>query len=125
MLLADDEPTILLTLRAILELQGYEVDTANSGAQAVQKLEDSEFHLVITDMRMEEPAAGFAVAAAAKSRPYKPAVAILTAYPEAARDWRSKGADMLFIKPANTEDMLRAIESLLSSRYDRHAGAQL
>jgi CheY-like chemotaxis protein len=51
----------LLTLRAVLELNGYKVEAAHSGAEALRKLKDSVFHLVITDMRMETENAGFAV----------------------------------------------------------------
>lgn len=115
-LLADDEPAILLTLSAILELHGYEVETAHSGAEALRKLEDAVFDLVITDMRMETEDAGFAVTEGAKRQPYKPAVAILTAYPALAADWRDKGADTFFVKPTATQDMLRRIEDLLVSR---------
>lgn len=115
-LLVDDEPTILFTMKAILEIQGYEVETANSETAAVRKLGESEFHLVITDLKLEKMDSGFALAAAAKSRPYKPAVAILTAYPVLASDWRSKGADMIFLKPTKTQDMLQSIEGLISSR---------
>ena len=80
-LLVDDELAILLTLRAILEMNGFEVETAASAREAEGKLAKGDFHMVITDMRMETETAGYDVIRMAKLQEYNPAVAILTAYP--------------------------------------------
>ncbi len=122
-LLVDDEPAILLTLKAILEMNGFEVETAASAKEAVHMLDTSEFHMVITDMRMETEASGFAVIHAANQKPYKPATAILTAYPALGSDWKSKGAQSLLVKPINTHDLLRQIEALLIGHEDRKRAA--
>jgi DNA-binding NtrC family response regulator len=118
-LLVDDEAAILLTLKAILEMHGFEVETAGSGREGVQKLDNGVFHMVITDMRMETETAGFDVIYAAKQKPYKPATAILTAYPSLGSDWKNRGAQSLLVKPINTGDLLRQIEALLISQEDR------
>ena len=52
-LLVDDELAILLTLRAILEMNNFEVDTAASAREAEKKLKNQTYEMVITDMRME------------------------------------------------------------------------
>jgi ActR/RegA family two-component response regulator len=39
-LLADDEPAILLTMKAVFEINGFEVDTAISAQQAVAKIRE-------------------------------------------------------------------------------------
>jgi CheY-like chemotaxis protein len=122
-LLVDDEPAILLTLTAILEMDGYKVETASSASEAVQKLDATTFHLVITDMRMETETAGFDVLRAAKQKPYNPATAILTAYPSLGSEWRSKGAQSLLVKPINTPELLRQIEALLIAREHREVAA--
>ncbi len=124
-LLVDDELAILLTLKAILEMNGFEVETASSGTEAVKKLDAAVFHMVITDMRMETETAGYDVIRAAKQKPYNPATSILTAYPSLGSDWKSKGAQSLLVKPVNTQDLLRQIEALLISHEDqkRAAGA--
>ena len=51
-LLVDDEPSMLLTLAANLELEGLEVETATSGAQALLLVRDKAFDLVLSDVRM-------------------------------------------------------------------------
>jgi DNA-binding response OmpR family regulator len=114
-LLVDDELAILLTLRAILEMNGFEVDTAASAKEAGQKLTTSTFEMVITDMRMETETAGYDVIRAARQQGYDPATAILTAYPSLGDDWQSRGAQSLLVKPVNTQELLRQIENLLTA----------
>ena len=118
-LLADDEMAILLTLKAILEINGFEVDTARSAAEAVTKLEANQYHMVITDMKMEKEESGYDVVRAARKAAYSPAVAILTAYPFLGSDWKREGAQSMLVKPTNTEDLLRQIEALLISHEDQ------
>ena len=60
-LLVDDELAILLTLKAILEIHGFEVETADSADHAIKKLQSAEYNMVITDLRMERETAGFDV----------------------------------------------------------------
>ena len=74
-LLVDDDVAILLTLKAVLEISGFEVTTAASAREAKQKLKSNEYHMVITDLRMESETAGEEVAAAAKKAANRPAVA--------------------------------------------------
>ena len=114
----DDELAILLTLRAILEMNGFEVETAASAHEAVGKLADATFHMVITDMRMETETAGYEVIRSAKQQKYDPAVAILTAYPSLGSDWKSRGAESMLVKPMNANDLLRQIEALLVQHED-------
>jgi DNA-binding response OmpR family regulator len=118
-LLVDDELAILLTLKAILEMNGFEVETASSGREAVGRLQNgTNYHMVITDMRMEHDSAGYDVIRAAKKLPDQPATAILTAFPALGSGWKSEGADQLLVKPMNTEDLLRQIEVLLIQHED-------
>lgn len=118
-LLADDELAILLTLKAILEMNGFEVETAASAKEAEQKLSTAQFDMVITDMRMETETAGYDVIRAARKQAYNPATAILTAYPSLGTEWKSHGAQSLLVKPVNTHDLLRQIEALLVNHQDQ------
>ena len=51
-LIADDDPVILRLLQVNLELEGYEVVTANNGQEAVDAAVESNPHLVILDIMM-------------------------------------------------------------------------
>src|SRR3954462_3821904 len=117
-LLVDDELAILLTLKAILEMNGFEVETASSAREGIKKLEKASYNMVITDMRMEHETAGYDVIRAAKQQPYNPATSILTAYPSLGSEWKSEGAQSLLVKPVNTGDLLRQIEALLIAHED-------
>lgn len=117
-LLVDDELAILLTLKAILELHGFEVETASSTKEAEKKLDGNVYHMVITDMRMEKDTSGYDVIRAAKRQTYNPATAILTAFPTLGTDWKNQGAHSLLVKPVGTEDLLRQIEALLVQHED-------
>jgi len=119
-LLVDDELTILLTLKAILELNGYEVVTAASSAEAKLKLGVEAYNLVITDMKMEHERAGFDGVRFAKEQSYHPAVAILTARADFAKDWQEQGAAILLTKPTNTPELLECIEALLAGQTGRN-----
>lgn len=118
-LLVDDELTILLTLKAVLEIHGFEVDTAASAREAKVRLKTGTYHMVITDMRMENERSGVEVMQAAKRAPYQPAVALLTAFPLSGTDWQEQGADQMLVKPMNTPDLLLQIEALLVSHEDK------
>jgi DNA-binding response OmpR family regulator len=114
-LLVDDEVAVLLTLKAVLEINGFDVDTAASGREGKLKLRSNEYDMVISDMRMESDQAGAAVIAAARSAPYQPAVALLTAYPLAEEDWQDMGADRMLVKPMHTRLLLEQIDRLMKS----------
>ena len=123
-LLVDDELAILLTLRAILEMNGFEVDTAASSKEAQSKLKDNVYEMVITDMRMETETAGYDVIRIARQQPYDPATALLTAYPSLGNEWKSKGVHSLLVKPVNTDNLLRQLEALLITHQDHKTVAQ-
>ena len=62
-LLVDDDLTARLTLKTVLEAGGYNVDAAASAAEAVGKLDEHEYELVLSDLQMESPDSGLCVSA--------------------------------------------------------------
>ena len=114
-LLVDDEVAVLLTLKAVLEISGFEVETAASAREGKSKLKNRTYDMVITDMRMESDEAGREVIVAARTAPYHPAVALLTAFPVAEEDWQDMGADKMLVKPMQTRVLIQQIEKLLES----------
>jgi DNA-binding response OmpR family regulator len=118
-LLVDDEVAILLTLKAVLEINGFTVDTAATAREAKSKLRTHEYAMVITDMRMESEAAGVEVVKAAKLAANNPAVAVLTAFPEEGEDYSSDGADELLVKPMNVQMLVNQMEALLVAHEDK------
>jgi DNA-binding response OmpR family regulator len=118
-LLVDDEPAILLTLKAILEMNGYDVVAADSLAEAKLRLKADSYHLVITDMKMEKETSGLDLVRFARGQQSRPAIAMLTAHPDLARDWREEGAESLWVKPMNMPELLEGIKALLAGQRIR------
>jgi DNA-binding response OmpR family regulator len=114
-LLVDDEVAVLLTMKAVLEISGFDVDTATSAHEGRSKIRTREYQMVITDMRMESDAAGREVIQAARTAHYHPAVALLTAFPVEQDDWMEMGADRMLVKPMQTPMLIRQLEKLLES----------
>jgi two-component system nitrogen regulation response regulator NtrX len=53
-LIADDDEGIVIGLSAFLTDEGYQVDTAYDGLQALQKMQTNDFEIVIVDLKMPE-----------------------------------------------------------------------
>jgi len=120
-LIVDDDLAVLLTLKAVLELQGFEVETASSTLNAVEQIESAKYDMVISDLRMETEDAGLKVISAARRQKYDPATALLTAFPPAGEQWDAH-SESLLIKPLGTGDLLRQVEALLIRHADtRHS----
>ena len=114
-LLVDDEVPVLLTMKAVLEISGFDVDTATSAREGKLRIKKNEYQMVITDMRMESDAAGREVIQAARTAPYHPAVALLTAFPLSDEDWQDAGADKMLVKPMQTAKLIKQLEKLLEN----------
>ena len=117
-LLVDDDLAVLLTLKAVLELHGFEVETAATTTEAFARLESSAYHMVISDLHMETEEAGLEVIRAARRQSYKPATALLTASPPNGEHWAHDHAESLLVKPLGTSHLVRQIEALLVRRAD-------
>jgi DNA-binding response OmpR family regulator len=123
-LLVDDDLAVLLTLKAVLELHEFEVETAASTAEAFARMESGIYHLVISDLRMETENAGLEVIRAAHRQHYVPATALLTAFPPTDEQLASHPSlenqpDSMLVKPLGTRDLVRQIEALLIHHADR------
>jgi CheY-like chemotaxis protein len=116
-LLVDDEKAVRDVLATVLETGGLEVVKANSAAEGTAILaEGGNFDFVITDLRMESPLAGFEVVRAAGKTVPRPVIVVLTAFPIPASDWRSAGADALFVKGVGTWRLPEQLTALLKDR---------
>jgi DNA-binding response OmpR family regulator len=123
-LLVDDDLAVLLTLKAVLELHEFEVETAASTAEAFARMESGVYHLVISDLRMETEDAGLEVIRAAHRQHYVPATALLTAFPPTDEQLASHPSlesqpDSMLVKPLGTRDLVRQVEALLIHHADR------
>jgi CheY-like chemotaxis protein len=125
-LLVDDDPTSRLTLQTVLEASGYHVDSAASAAEAVGKLDEQEYQLVLSDLQMESPEAGLKVLAHARMMSYKPATALVTTYQTSSKPSPAKSAhgkpqkqSRMLITPEDVPGLLAKVANLISERAAR------
>ena len=115
-LLVDDEEAIRKLLSSVLEMADFKVTTAGSAREGIQKLGTEAFDLVLTDLRMETPLAGYDVVKAARNLSERPVSVIVTAFPIPPSEWRSVGADALFTKGMETIHMADQLKKLMSRK---------
>ena len=119
-LVVDDEPTARLPLEKVLQMNGFEVETAGSLAEALVKLNDGPYHMVISNLAGESETAGWEVMRAAQATDYNPAVALLSQ--SIQRNGTAQAEQSVYVQSENTRDLLRQIEALLIAHEDSKRG---
>ena len=120
-LAVDDEPNILRLIQINLERQGYEVETAQNGAMALEKIRESRPDLLVSDVMMPEMD-GFELLANIRRDPtlMDLPVIMLTAKAQDAdvmAGYRT-GADMYLTKPFNPAELIAFAKRILSSHSE-------
>lgn len=117
-LLVDDDPGLLKLLSLRLKANGFEIDTADSGRQALGKLGVFRPHLMITDLRMQGMDGLALFEAVQKQAPALPVI-MLTAHgtiPDAV-DATRKGVFSYLTKPFDASELLQSIDNALRQSY--------
>lgn len=122
-LLVDDDEAILDLFSTVLEMSGFSVEVARSGAEAITVLSRGNFDVVITDLRMETHTAGFDVVRDAVKLTPRPLVVVVTAFPVPSSEWRKTGADALYVKGTSMMALPEQVKELLE-KSRRGASAQ-
>lgn len=108
-LVVDDDASIRQTVREILDLEGYKVETAADGREALLVVERRAPSLVLLDMRMPEMD-GWGFARALTERGIRLPIVAMTAA-ENARSWADEiGAQAYVAKPFELEELLATVE---------------
>ena len=109
-LVVDDEPLVRQTVQMLLQDDGYVVDEAESGPQALAMFEPGKFAMIFTDYFMPDMK-GDQLAAAIKKRSPKQPVVMITAFPEklTCSDCPLGGIDSFICKPFEVETLRAAI----------------
>jgi ATP-dependent Lon protease len=117
-LVVDDERIALESVTYILQREGYDVITASSGAEAIDKLKGSDIDLVITDLIMGE-VDGTAIIKETISKYPDTRVIMITGYAtvDTAVQALRMGAFHYIEKPVRVDDLLSAVNDSLSQKY--------
>jgi two-component system, response regulator, stage 0 sporulation protein F len=112
-LLVDDEESIHLLYREELEEDGYEVYSALSGEEALEKLSIISPDLVILDINMPGINGIDVLRRMKEIHPHLPVI-LCSAYQEFKQDLASWASDAYIVKSANLEELKAAVHKHLS-----------
>ena len=117
LLIVDDESAILDSLRILFKHEGFDVTVAQGGRAALDALERSVPHLVLTDVRMPS-VTGIDVLAAAKARDPDLPVILITAQAElkTAMEAVNRGAFQYIQKPFDNDELIAICRRALEHR---------
>jgi DNA-binding NtrC family response regulator len=118
-LVVDDEASVLITYRLILEQQGYDVTACSTSRDAIASIEKLDFDVVLCDYSLEEQHTGFEVITAARKRNPEVPAALLTGYAtkETADEAESRNIGIMF-KPIEIQEFLATTSKLLRRKNE-------
>ena len=108
LLLIDDDPLMLDTLRGLLGPAGYDVETAESGEEGIERYRRDRFDCVITDARMSG-VSGLIVSRAIKDHDPAAHVVLLTGIEHDPEELQAAGVDRVLMKPTRRAHILEAV----------------
>lgn len=113
-LLVEDEEHLLKTIQLNLELEGYAVDTAITGIEALKQFRSNTYHLIILDVMLPEMN-GYDVCEEIRKENQQVPVLFLTAKGSGSDRVQGLklGADDYLTKPFNLEELLLRVQILI------------
>ena len=118
-LIVDDDETIRITMKAILEDEGYIVDLAASGKEAVQKTNETDYNLTLLDIRLPD-IEGVELLKLMKETVPRTRKIMVTGYPsiQNAISAVNKKADAYLLKPVDVEKLLDTVKEQLNAQEE-------
>ena len=115
-LIADDEPSIVTAVEFLLRREGYEVEIARDGSDALERIEASRPDLVVLDVMMPQKS-GYEVCRSIREREDWRDIKIIMLSAK-GRDAEvakgmTMGADVYVTKPFSTRDLMGRVRALL------------
>jgi len=113
-LVVDDEPSVLVTYRLILEQEGYDVVACGTSREAIAAIKKQKFDVVLCDYSLEEQHTGFEVITAARKSDADLPAALLTGYAtqETTEEAAQRGIGVMF-KPIEIAEFLATTSNML------------
>jgi DNA-binding NtrC family response regulator len=116
-LVVDDDESIRKVLSTILEEEGYSVDTAKNGKEAISKTNKKFYDLALIDIRLPD-VQGTELLTKIKDTTPKMQKIIITGYPslQNAVEALNRGADAYVMKPFDMEKVLKTVKTQLKKQ---------
>ncbi|MCU0589452.1 MAG: response regulator [Syntrophobacteraceae bacterium] len=112
-LVVDDEPIARANLEYILRKEGYRVSTAGNGAEALERVKEEGFELILTDLKMEKMD-GIQLLESVKQLAPQTDIVMITGYAtvSSAVDALKKGAAHYLPKPIDLEELRATVSQI-------------
>lgn len=125
LMLVDDEERFIQTTQKLLLKHGYDVITASSGPECLQKLDQELVHVVILDVKMPDMD-GVETLKRIKQKFPMVEVIMLTGHAtaESAVEGMKSGAIDYLVKPADIDDLIAKAEEAFKKRMDLESKIQ-
>ena len=113
-LVIDDDKSILRTFTRILTKAGYQIDVAETGKEAIEKVENCKYNLALVDVRLPD-IDGTDLLLKLKDSMRQTVKIVITGFPslEVGVKALDAGADAYLVKPVKPEELLSFIEEKL------------
>ena len=113
-LVVDDDETIRKTMKAIFEDEGYAVDVASTGKEAINKTEKAAYNLALLDIRLPDME-GVELLKLMKDTVPRTRKIMVTGYPSVKNAIAAvnKQADAYLVKPVDIEKLLETVRTQL------------
>jgi DNA-binding NtrC family response regulator len=116
----DDDKSILRTLTRVLQKGGYEIDSAGTGKEAIEKLSGQSYNVALIDIKLPDMDGTDLLVMMQEN--LSNAVKILItglSLVDSGAEIIEKGADACLLKPVKPEDLLSMIEEKLKGKKSR------
>jgi len=118
-LVVDDDKSILRTFTRILQKSGYEIETAETGKEAIEKAENRQYDLALVDIRLPDMD-GTELLAKLKKQLQRTIKIMITGFPSLETGVKAldEGADAYLVKPVKPQDLLILLEEKLKVKKE-------
>jgi len=126
LLVVDDERGIVIALKGLFTKEGYEVETSESGEEALEKVKAGRFHVIITDLSMKGMS-GLDLLRQVRDLDPQCAVLMITAYgnQRIAVEAMKAGAEDYLPKPFDNDELRLKVRKVMETQLLRRAHDQL
>ena len=124
-LIVDDDQAIRATIKAILEDEGYDVEVASNGKEAIEKTQGESYNAALLDIRLPD-IEGVELLKLMKDNIPKMRKIMITGYPsiQNAVEALNKNADAYLIKPVDVDELLSTVRDQLRKQEEEKTFAE-
>jgi DNA-binding NtrC family response regulator len=118
-LVVDDDEFILRTIKEVLQLEGYSVNVAETGKEALEKSKTHYYNLALIDIKLPD-IEGTKLLDMFEGHSPKMMKVIVTGFPtlDNAVDALNRGADAYVMKPIKAEKLLKIVDQKLTEQEE-------